>query len=152
MDKYDFLRDRIESSYDRKTWLNIENTLREKCKRVFLMWLDIAKQNKLEDLSEMELESLLQEWVGSQRQESEYNKNWKGNQGTINCLSCVFGVKNAEQDAILCLQLAKVKPSGADCSDEMVNRGSEFFGELFEFLNMLRIYIVLDDNNPVKED
>jgi len=140
MNKYDFLRHKIESLYDRKMWLNIENTLREKCKRVFLMWLDIAKQKKLEDLSEMDIESLAQEWIGSQKQEAEYNKNWRGSQDSITCMSCVFGVKNVEQGAILCLQLAKVKPSGADCSDEMVNRGGEFFGELLGFLDMLKIY------------
>jgi hypothetical protein len=139
MDKYDFLRDKIQCLYCEEDWLSIENKLRNKCKTVFLMWLELVKGQKIEGLKKDEVSNLAREWIGHQRQESEYNKKWKADASDgLGCKVCVYAVKFPEE--VFCLQLAKKKSMGGNCKDEIVFRGSEFYGELLEFLDLLKVY------------
>ena len=138
MDKYDFLRDKIQETFSQKQWVEIEKGLREKCKVVFVMWLKIVKKKKLEELNGDEVEEYVREWEAEQRDEEEYVKRWKSALEVEKCDNCVFGVDG--EGKVFCLQLAKYKGDDASCADEVVNRGSIYYGRLFELLKLLKVY------------
>ena len=140
MDRYDFARTKIQEKFNKKKWFDIEHKMRKQCKDVFLLWLQYVKSKTKDTLEETDAQKFVDEWVGSQKLESVYDKKYREEEDRyiIECSKCVFRVEDG--DGFYCIRYLKSKSLKADCSNEPNAEGSEYFGELFEYLNLIKVY------------
>lgn len=139
MNKYDFIREKIEEVFERDKWLVVEDSLRRQCMFVFLIWLELVKKRTIERVGEKGIKILMDEWVSAQKMESEYDKKYKEDKTyTVLCKQCVF--KLGDEEKSFCIRYAKEVDENNDCKNEVGFEGSEYYGELLDYLNMLGVY------------
>jgi len=139
MDKYDFIRDKIEERFDKDKWIVIEQSLRHQCKFVFLIWLELVKKKMIEELDEDAVCDAIDEWISFQKLESEYDRKYKDeNKHVVTCKECVF--KIGDEEKAFCIRYAKDVDGSGNCVNETNSESSEYYGELFDYLDMLGVY------------
>jgi len=141
MNKIEFIRLQIQNEFNVQEWREMEQDLRRKCMMVFALWCKLVREIDIEgEQSSEAVRNLIQDWTRDQKHQSEYRRKYKDETSSVlSCGECVFGI-GIDKNRVYCVQYMKRKKLVEDCSDEVGNESSEFFGELFEYLNKLKVY------------